>query len=252
MHAYMHTCKPASIHPSIHTSTHPSIHAYMLTCLHAYIHPCIHTSMHPCSHASMHPCIHPYIQTYIQTYMHTYVQKYIHTYTHRRIHTYTHTLHCIALHYITLHTHTNFPHTCMCTHKTYIQASKQPYTRSVCLWYQSPLTSVRIARNFVGIRTIWEIYIYKDRHKNYFPIKFSNSSLCTKWEVWFYLLPASPAELESGSWKTEITIGRHCVWGGERKSTELNSAQLNRVHNSPTQRRSAESNSTQLNSTKLN
>ena len=97
---YMHACMHAYTHTHIHTHIHPSIHP----CMHACMHTCIHAYMQTCRHADMQTCRHA---------LHCITLHYITIHIARHI-----TLHCITLHYITLPTyifclHTYLEHLCV-------------------------------------------------------------------------------------------------------------------------------------------
>ena len=66
------------------------IYVYMYICIYVYMYICIYVYMYICIYVYMYICIYVYMYICIYVYMYICIYVYI-------------TLHCIALHYITLH-----------------------------------------------------------------------------------------------------------------------------------------------------
>ena len=61
IHASIHGCMQASIHPCIYPSIHTSIHAFIHPCLYPYIHSSIYASIDLCIQPSIHTLVYPSI-----------------------------------------------------------------------------------------------------------------------------------------------------------------------------------------------
>ena len=108
-----------------------SLHRMRLPCItlsYKYIHTGMHCMHYIHTYITLHCIALHYITVhYIHTYTHTHIHTYIHTYIHACIHTYIHTLHYITYHTIPYHTIHTYIHTIPYMH-TYMHTCIRTYT----------------------------------------------------------------------------------------------------------------------------